>query len=68
MAGAMFENATDDNVANEPKPRLERADVADVAPVPPSPIARVPVIDEAPKSTASSVDSITNPPFEFLNL
>lgn len=32
-----------------------------VAPVPPSPTAKVPVIDEAPRSTANSVDSITKP-------
>ena len=36
-----------------------------VAPVPPSPTANVPVIEEAAKSTASSPDSITKPPFAF---
>ena len=34
----------------------------DVAPVPPSPTESVPVILDAPKSTANSVDSITIPP------
>jgi 3-oxoacyl-[acyl-carrier protein] reductase len=36
-----------------------------VAPVPPSPTANVPVMLEAPRSTASSVLSITRPPFAF---
>ena len=34
----------------------------DVAFVPPSPTDNVPVIEDAPKSTANSVDSITIPP------
>ena len=38
---------------------------ADVAPVPPSEIAKVPVIELAPRSTAISVDSITSPPFDL---
>ena len=39
-----------------------RAAEASVAPVPPSETASVPVIEDAPRSTAISVDSITRPP------
>ena len=46
-------------------PSAVRAADAEVAPVPPSPIASVPVIADAPKSTANSVDSITQPPLAF---
>ena len=46
-------------------PKFVLASEALLAPVPPSAIARVPVIEEAPRSTAISVDSITSPPFAF---
>ena len=61
----MFENAIDDKVASEPRPRFVLAPPADVAPVPPSEIASVPVIEDAPKLIANSVDSITKPPLDF---
>ena len=46
-------------------PRAVLAADALVAPVPPSETARVPVIEEAPRSTANSLLSITTPPFAF---
>ena len=42
--------------------------VREVAPVPPSPTASVPVMEEAPRSTASLFDSITKPPFVFVSI
>ena len=39
-----------------------------VAPVPPSLTAKVPVIADAPRLTASLLDSITNPPFVFASM
>ena len=46
-----------------PLPKRMPPSVKVVAPVPPSPTARVPVMEEAARSTAISVDSITKPPF-----
>ena len=46
-------------------PKAVLAALALVAPVPPSPIASVPVIELAARSTATSADSITSPPFAF---
>ena len=43
-------------------PKAVLAAEAEVDPVPPSPTARVPVIELAARSTATSVDSITSPP------
>ena len=48
-------------------PKVIRS-VSEVAPVPPSPTANVPVIEEAAKSTASLLDSITKPPFVFASM
>ena len=44
------------------RPRAVLAALAEVAPVPPSLIARVPVMLEAARSTASLLDSMTRPP------
>ena len=38
-----------------------------VTPVPPYPTASVPVMEDAPRSTASLFDSITKPPFTFVS-
>ena len=46
-------------------PNASRAALAVVAPVPPLLIPSVPVIEVAPKLTASFVDSITYPPLDF---
>ena len=59
---------TNDGESSAPRPRAEAAAEAVVAPVPPSPMANVPVIEEAPRSTASLLDSITKPPFDFASM
>ena len=46
-------------------PRAVLAALGVVEPVPPSPTASVPVSEDAPKSTASSVDSMVHPPSAF---
>ena len=63
----LFDKSTE-VIADVPFPNSIPLFVRVVTPVPPSPTESVPVILDAPKSMANSVDSITIPPFVLMSV